>query len=234
MLVESNIILTNSLEELMIGSNFIGLLLIIVFSMTFKLQSAETASPYDLGQKLFPYSESDLFKNEKQLAAIIEKRRIHTIIEIGCWFGESTIFMAGLLPDNGKVYAIDSWIGYPRETYQITRYVYERFLSNVVHAGLTDRIIPIRMTSLSANRIFTQYRNKKVDMVYIDGDHAYEAVYSDIKAWSPYVRTGGVLCGNLYAKNEKEMHQIKKAVQDFCEQDRKTVSFDGYFWKIRL
>lgn len=205
-----------------------------ITSITFKSFCAEVLSPYDLGENLFPYSKSDFFKNDKQLAAIFDERDISTIIEIGCWFGESTIFMASHLPDNGTVYAIDSWIGYPRETYEITRYVYERFLSNVVHAGLSERIIPIRMTSLSANRFFTQYSSKGVDMIYIDGDHAYESVYSDAKAWRPYVRKGGILCGNLYSKNKEEIEEIKKAVQDYSMENGKSASFEGYFWRINL
>lgn len=213
-------------------SNFVRFILIFLCAALTSL-SAETSSPYDLGEKLFPYSESDFFKNENQLAAIFEKNKISSVIEVGSWFGKSTIFMAGHLPSKGKIYAVDSWIGYPKETYQITLNVYERFLSNVVHAGLTDRIVPIRMTSLSASRIFKQYRKSKVDMIYIDGDHSYEAVYSDIDAWSRYLRSGGILCGNLYSKSEVEMKQIRKAVEDYCKDKEKSASFNEYFWRIK-
>ena len=219
----------------MTKSKFIPFFTLFLCILSLSRLDAKTASPYQLGDKLFPYSESDFFKNEKQLAAILEKEKVTTVIEIGSWFGQSTIFMASHLPVWGKVYAIDSWIGYPKETYEITRYVYERFLSNVIHANLTNRIIPIRMTSLSASRIFAQnYYKKKVDMIYIDGDHSYEAVYSDIKAWRPFIRAGGILCGNTYAKTEEEMNQIKQAVNNYCKDKGKTASFEGYFWRINL
>jgi hypothetical protein len=200
--------------------------LLIVFCIAFS--SKALATP----KESLPYP-SDFFKNEKQLATLIKNHQIKTIVEIGCWMGESTIFMASHLPPDGKFYAIDSWIGYPREIYEMTLNVYERFLSNVTFSGLNNQIIPIRMTSLSASRIFSKYC-KKVDMVYIDGDHAYEAIYSDIQAWSPYVKKGGILCGNLYAKNDEEMVQIKKAVEDYCTTKGKTASFEGYFWRIHL
>lgn len=190
---------------------------------------AKTFATSSADQKL-PYP-SDFFKNDKELSAVLKNQQIKTIVEIGCWLGESTVFMACRLPSDGKLYAIDSWIGYPREIYEITRNVYEQFLTNITYAGLSDKVIPIRMTSLSASRIFSKYC-KRVDMIYIDGDHAYEAVYSDIQAWSFYVKKGGILCGNFYAKNDEEMLQIKKAVQDYCIAKGKTASFEGYFWRI--
>lgn len=213
---------------------YISRILFTFVGLLFSSLRADLLQPYNLADKFYPYSDSDFFKNGRQLVAILDKNNVRSIIEIGCWFGESTIFMASHLQRNGKVYAIDSWIGYPRETYKITRYVYERFLSNVIHAGLTDRIVPIRMTSLTANRIFAQKYSRAVDMVYIDGDHAYKAVYSDIKAWRPYVKPGGILCGNLYAITETEMQEIRNAVQDYSDDYKVTAVFDEYFWRIAL
>jgi predicted O-methyltransferase YrrM len=37
-----------------------------------------------------------------------------------------------------------------------------------------------------------------VDLVFIDGDHHYEHVKSDIQAWLPHIKPGGVLCGHDY------------------------------------
>lgn len=34
------------------------------------------------------------------------------------------------------------------------------------------------------------------DFVYIDGDHSYEAVSEDLRAWWPLVRSGGILAGH--------------------------------------
>jgi cephalosporin hydroxylase len=191
---------------------------------------AEQAVEYPKGNELYPYSESDFFRNQDALSDLIKKNSVQTIIEVGCWYGESTIFMAQQLPEGGKIYAIDSWIGYPREIYKNTLNVYKRFLSNVVHAGQTEKVIPVRMTSLSASRTFSKYE-AKADLIYIDADHAYKAVYSDIKAWSPYLKEGGMLCGNLYTK-DKQSQEIKKAVTDYCKRNGKKATFDNYLWRI--
>lgn len=173
---------------------------------------------------------SDFFKNHDELESLICSSGVETIIEVGSWLGESTIFMAKQLPPNGKIYAIDSWIGFPREIYQQTLNVYDQFLENVAEAGVGDLITPIRMTSLRASRIFSQY-GSEVDMIYIDADHSFYAVYSDIKAWAPYLKNGGILCGNLYSKNG-EMEIIRKAVLDYCKDSGKCATFSQFFWRI--
>ena len=173
---------------------------------------------------------SDFFKNHDQLESLICANKVETIVEVGSWLGESTIFMAEQLPPNGKIYAVDSWIGFPRDIYQETRNLYEQFLGNIAQAGMRDRIIPIRMTSLGASRIFSQYESG-VDMIYIDADHSYYAVYSDIKAWAPYLRNGGLLCGNLFSK-QGETKTIKQAVLDYCKDNGKNATFNQFLWRI--
>lgn len=205
--------------------------LFLLFCVFFAPLYASHQVCYQLGDKLYPQTKSHMFKNRRQVLSLIQSHDVQTIIEVGCWMGESTIFMAKHLPEGGKVYAIDSWIGYPREIYQITLDVYERFLSNVIHAKMTERIIPIRMTSVSASHVFAQYQ-EKADMVYIDGDHSYYSVYTDIVNWSAYLKEGGILCGNLFSRHD-ETNIIKKAVLDFCKKNRKKPFFDKNFWEIR-
>ncbi len=37
-----------------------------------------------------------------------------------------------------------------------------------------------------------------VDLVFIDGDHSYDQVCRDIRAWTPHLKEGGILCGHDY------------------------------------
>ena len=55
------------------------------------------------------------------------------------------------------------------------------------------------------------FNNEELDFVYIDGDHAVEAVYQDLCKWSDKVRSGGFLGGHDF-----ENHLIS-AVNDFIK-----------------
>ena len=37
-----------------------------------------------------------------------------------------------------------------------------------------------------------------VDMVFVDGDHSYDQVCGDIRAWTPHLKENGILCGHDY------------------------------------
>lgn len=189
------------------------------------------ANDYSKIETIYSYTESDLFKNQEQIEELIKNNDVKTIVEIGPYLGESTIFMAKQLPSEGKIYAVDSWIGYPIEHYELKRNFYKKFLSNIIHAGCTEIVIPVHKTSLTASKTFSEYE-KVVDMIYIDADHSYKAVYSDILAWSPYLHDEGILCGNLFSKFG-ETSEIKRAVIDFCKKFDKSPTFSGHLWVIK-
>jgi len=55
----------------------------------------------------------------------------------------------------------------------------------------------LRMTSLEAA---AKCAPASLDLVFIDGDHSYEAVRADIKAWLPTLKPSGVLAGHDFYK----------------------------------
>ncbi len=63
--------------------------------------------------------------------------------------------------------------------------------------------------------------NEYFDFVYIDADHSYESVKSDIIAWFPKVKKGGFLAGHDWA-----MGDVKRAVNEFTEENNYKVKAD--------
>jgi hypothetical protein len=65
--------------------------------------------------------------------------------------GKTALFMAKLLPENGRLYAVDTFSGEPTQVFKydpnILATQYDQFRSNVIHDNLTHKIIPVRMTS---------------------------------------------------------------------------------------
>lgn len=58
-----------------------------------------------------------------------------------------------------------------------------------------------------------QFKDKSLDLVFIDADHSYEGVVADIEAWYPKVRKGGLICGHDY--NPELFEGTVKAVDEF-------------------
>lgn len=89
------------------------------------------------------------------------------------------------------VYAIDPHVGSPEHQAQNPRKVNteQEFLLNVRQAGVDNRVVPLVMTSVSALNQWTM----PIGLLWIDGDHSYEAVAQDYYGWLPHVVDGGII-----------------------------------------
>ncbi len=75
------------------------------------------------------------------------------------------------------------------------------------------------MESRNAARIF---KDGSCDLVFIDGDHSYEAAKRDIEMWLPKVKPGGILCGHDCEGAVANFHPdiiLKKLDKDFQNID---------------
>lgn len=111
------------------------------------------------------------------------------IVEIGSWKGKSTVALA-LGAGNirsGEIYAIDPHRVMPEEGY--LEDTEAEFLANLKRAGVADRVVPMIMTSAAAAREW----DKPIRLLWIDGDHRYEAAKLDFSLWEPHLVEGGLL-----------------------------------------
>ena len=72
-------------------------------------------------------------------------------------------------------------------------------------------------------------------LVFIDGDHRYEAVRDDLTAWWRKVAPGGLLTGHDYhsRKNQSGAWGVKKAVDEFVERKGLLLEHQGTVWVVR-
>src|SRR3972149_2350880 len=115
------------------------------------------------------------------------------IVEIGSWKGKSTILLAAGSKSAGreKVHAVDHHKGGPDQAglgYQDVNTEID-FRKNIKSAGIEDQVIPLVMTSTRA----AQGWSGPIRLLWIDGDHSYEAVKTDLLLWEPHVVEGGVI-----------------------------------------
>ncbi len=111
------------------------------------------------------------------------------IVEIGSWKGKSTVALArgASRVHDAKVYAIDPHKPLPVEGY--TEDTEAAFMANIEKTGVADRVVPMIMTSEQAARGW----NQPVRLLWIDGDHRYEAANLDFTLWEPHVVIGGII-----------------------------------------
>lgn len=114
------------------------------------------------------------------------------IVEIGSWKGKSTVALArgSAKASSEKIYAIDPHCVLPEEGY--SRYLEDttsEFLANISRAGVEDRVVPMIMTSEEAAKGW----NQPIRVLWIDGDHRYEAAKLDFTLWEPFLVEGGIL-----------------------------------------
>ena len=196
------------------------LLLLVVCQL-----QAEVPEPYR-SLHVLPFDGQGWFGNDLPLKNIIHGMPIKTVLEVGSWLGCSTRFFATELPEDGKVYAVDTWLGSEEELlHQVDPrlpFLYQQFLSNVIHAGLTHKIIPVRMKSLEAAAAL----NVKADLIYLDGAHDTVNVFNDILAWYPHLSEYGIMCGDdwMWPTVEVAVREAAKIL------NKKVNSYYNFWW----
>ena len=109
------------------------------------------------------------------------------IVEIGSWKGRSTTWLAsGARLAGHRVYAIDP---HCRSREYPSAETLDEFLGNLARNGLADIVEPLVMTSEAA----AAHIGGPVELLFIDGDHSYEAVRRDAELWLPRLIEGGTV-----------------------------------------
>ncbi len=186
--------------------------------------------PYDT-VALRPFNGHGFYNNTGQMSRLFAQYKPKVVVEVGCWMGASTMHMASMLPKDGKLYAVDHWLG--SEEHQDggaawsphLPYIYEQFLSNIIHTQFTHIVVPMRMTSLEASKKLTDL---SADFIFIDASHDFDSVYADLTAWFPKVKGHGLLCGDDWG-----YPPICEAVMQFAEENNLDVEAPGdYMWVL--
>ena len=122
------------------------------------------------------------------------------VVEVGSWKGRSTMALADHCL--GTVYAIDQWAGDcltdTGRVHPLKTDVSAAFRTHLRWHLKTGRVKALRLPSSRALARLARQIGRVADLVFIDGDHRYSGVTSDIAAARPLLKPGGVLCGHDY------------------------------------
>lgn len=158
----------------------------------------------------------------------IEEIRPKIVVEIGVWKGRSAIHMGKKIKAlnlDAVIIAVDTWLGssehwinpkYEKDIKSVHGYpnLYFTFMQNIMSEGLQDVVLPMPLDSINAIEVF---RSKELmpELIHIDAGHDYKSVMSDLEAWWPQLRPGGIMVGDDYSS---KWPQVYKAWNDFFSE----------------
>lgn len=143
------------------------------------------------------------------LATLFAELRFKTGAEVGV---ETGAYSEILLKNNPglKLYSIDPWKAYNG----FRDYTVQDKLDSL-YKEAKARLAPYNckiVRKFSQNAV-KDFADNSLDFVYIDGNHSFLNIASDIIAWTKKVRVGGIISGHDYAKHRKYMDiHVKQVV----------------------
>lgn len=125
------------------------------------------------------------------------------VMEIGSYCGKSTVYLGQACKEcDGVLYAVDhhrgseenqqGWEYHDGELYDADTGLLNTlplFRQTLRAADLEDHVVPL----IAKSSVAARFWSTPLAMVFIDGGHAFEMVFTDYKCWAPHVLPGGIL-----------------------------------------
>jgi predicted O-methyltransferase YrrM len=139
------------------------------------------------------------------------------IVEVGVYGGALSALLA-TVPTLEKQFIVDSWEG----GYSNFDQKHMDGIAAGVHewAKTQPKLTVHHMRSLEGAKLFA---DESIDFFHTDGDHSLEGITSDLKAWLPKVKKGGILSGDNY-----EIAAVAKGVSKLLPGH--TLRANGRLW----
>jgi GR25 family glycosyltransferase involved in LPS biosynthesis len=160
-----------------------------------------------------------LIKGLEQLAGKYIKPN-SVVVEVGSYAGESAeIFLNSGRVD--KIYCIDPWENDYNNSDESSYKAPMDFVENMFNdrmAQFGDRVVKLKMP---AEEAFSLIEDSSADLVYLDGEHTYEANEKYLKLFNPKLKSDGYMCGHDwgYGKLGETGHSQTEAVRLFFSSD---------------
>ena len=144
--------------------------------------------------------------------------------EIGVWRGDfSAQILKTVLPS--KLHLIDPWLfddSYPTRWYGGKEAQSQKDMDEIYEC-VANRFS--NMANVTIHREYSDiacnhFEDKCFDWIYIDGNHSYEYVLSDLQMYLPKVKAGGFVTGDDFTWQEPNgEYSVKLAVDYVCASE---------------
>ena len=151
--------------------------------------------------------------NYPEFYARIASMGFKKLVEVGVYRGDSLTYLAERLAKPFTLWGVDLWekghghLGYKRQVDEATRHYCEERCR-----AFGENVVLLQEASVDAA---TMFEDQELDFVFIDANHAYQAVKFDIIAWTPKVRPGGIIAGHDYGEPGGVAQAVKELVPGF-------------------
>jgi hypothetical protein len=165
------------------------------------------------------------------LAGILKTANASCGVEVGSAFAGNAESIL-LNTDVQRLYLVDPYQHFPGydDPMNVDQDKFDRIYLYVIEKlrPFGSRACVIRGTSKSMAKIWEE----PVDFVFIDAEHTYEAVVSDVIAWLPHVKVGGLITGHDY--KHENFPGVTQAVNDVFGSIGWTIEDAGaYVWAVK-
>lgn len=134
-----------------------------------------------------------------------------------------------------KVHSVDPWKSFASKDYvdianmpaRVQQVIYHFAKWLLSFHGSRSQIV--RRTSAEAAPMFA---DNSLDFIYIDANHAYEAVREDLHLWWPKLRKGGIFAGHDFFDGHVStgLFGVKKAVEEFAQTRHLAIHVTKDMW----
>lgn len=174
-----------------------------------------------------------------RLAMLARECPTKAIVEIGSNRGKSACFLArgAKLDTAGKrIHCVDLWTLGGQGEYNHLGFdqpeTLDRFREQIASARVKGQIVEHQGDSVE---VADEWTGGPVGLLFLDGDHRYEAVRADFLAWTPHLAPGAVVAFHDYTKGLRctQFPGVVKLVDDLRALSRVTAARTGRLVELR-
>jgi len=157
------------------------------------------------------------------LHEFITQNNFKNYVEIGLGKGMTVSYLLKNIKDpEFRMWGVDPFTTYPE--LRTNNAASARFIRTMHrNEGLVEAAVDgdTRFTLIKkmSDDAALDFGNESIDVVFIDGNHSYDYVLSDMEKWTPLVKKGGIVSGHDYTQDpNSRYYSVQKAVHEFADK----------------
>lgn len=159
-----------------------------------------------------------------------------TFVEVGCWQGQSLAYLLVEAHNSGKqlkVFGCDHFRGSVNDGPLIKEADLKSIVAHCSH-NLRRAAYPFSLVHAESTVGATFFADESIDYLFIDAGHMYEEVQSDLAAWLPKVKPGGIVAGHDFNQVPVAV-AVREALEPLAIEHIGATTWKwGSCWRVRL